>query len=100
MKSFSKPLLSSKALALKVLDAVSLFSSSFGFFIFLPSSVSVSVSLQFFVPLLWGFWSSCPLIGLIELAGIMAELSSCCWSCDRNSVRWLMFDINLFTAHF
>jgi hypothetical protein len=84
--------LSSEALALKVLNAVSFFSSLFGFFIFLPSSVSVS--LQVFVHPLWGFWSSRPLIGLIELAGIMTELSSCCWSCDRNSVCWLMFNIN------
>ncbi len=63
MKSFSKPLLSSEALALKVLNAVSFFSSLFGFFIFLPSSVSVS--LQVFVHPLWGFWSSRPAAGLV-----------------------------------
>jgi hypothetical protein len=25
----------------------------------------------------------------------MAEFSHCCWSCDRNSVRWLMLDIDI-----
>ncbi len=38
------------------------------------------------------FWSSSSLLGLVELASIMAETSHYCWSCDRNSVYWLMDD--------
>ncbi len=52
----------------------------------LLSYIFASLSLSAFLFVL-GFLSS-PL-SFVELASIMAEFSSYCWSCDRNSVGWL-----------
>ncbi len=58
----------------------SLFSPSFLTFLLLFLFVSVFLFVL-------GFLSS-PL-SFVELASIMAEFASYCWSCDRNSVGWL-----------
>jgi hypothetical protein len=32
---------------------------------------------------------------LLELASIMPEFPCYCWTCNRNSVWWFMFDLKL-----
>ncbi len=96
--SFSKPILSSNVC---VLNAVPLSSLCFlrlctsRFFQFLHSPfLFLFVS---FVPLSyqgsWVFYFS--FLSSIELMSIMGMFSCYCRSCCRNSVRWLVFEINL-----
>jgi len=93
--NFVKFTLSSKDLSPKVLHLVSLFSSSFLVWMF-PFFPSFLPSLSFRACLSsWVFWSCPSLLGCSEVASVMAEFSHCCWSCDRNSVRWLMLDIDV-----
>jgi hypothetical protein len=54
------------------------------------------VSLFFFmVPTLFGYFLSFHSLHICELASIMGESSHYFWVCNRDSVCWLMFDIDL-----
>ncbi len=76
-----------------LLSMLSIFLFSFIFRVFpvLPFPI------PFFLFFLCFFLS---ILSLFEPPSIMGEVSHHCWCCDRNSIQWLMLDINLHMYSF
>jgi hypothetical protein len=84
--SFKYPI---KVVSAKCFEKISLFLFVCLCFVYFVSLFS------FMVPTLFGYFLSFHSLHICELASIMGEASHYFWVCNRDSVCWLMFDIDL-----